>query len=476
MKLSALISGIKTDTIYEDIEIKNITADSRKVKQGDLFVCIKGANFDGHDKAQSALQDGAAAIITERELPIVGCQIIVESTRAAYSEICANYFGRPAQELKLIGVTGTNGKTTTSLLIKGMLDKLGIKSGLIGTVKNMVGDKEYPAELTTPEYFELQSLFAEMANAGCEYCVMEVSSQALAQKRVEGCCFELAVFTNLTQDHLDYHGTIENYAAAKAELFKKAKKAIFNIDDPSWELMAEAASCSRVTYSARYDSADYVAKNIRLFNDHITYEMIGANTIGRAVLKIPGDFTVYNSMAAAVSIMELGYDFDKVLSLLPSLEGVKGRIEVVPTDTDYTVIIDYAHSPDGLRNILTSLRKFARARILTVFGCGGDRDAAKRPIMGGIAAELSDITFVTSDNPRTEDPNAIIAQILKGISRRKYEVRVEADRTKAIALALSEAKAEDIVLLAGKGHEDYQIIGKEKIHYDEREIVAQLLS
>lgn len=474
MKLSEVLKGIKTYDIYEDKEVNFITDDSRKVREGSVFVCIKGNRFDGHDVAQEMLGKGAVCVVCERDLGLPN-QIVVENTRKAISLLCANFFGNPAEKIKLIGITGTNGKTTTAFLIKNMLEKIGCKTGLIGTVKNMAGDKEYPAALTTPESFELHSLFNEMVKEGCEYCVMEVSSQALAQYRVEGLHFAAGVFTNLTQDHLDYHGTFENYAEAKSMLFTESDICILNLDDEYAMSMLRNTKGRMVTYSVNQDESDYTAKYIRYKNDGIEYELVTMGYVERVKVGIPGEFTVYNSMAAAVTLIELGFDFSQVLYALSLSEGVKGRIEVVPTDTDYTVIIDYAHSPDGLENIITSLRKIAKARIITVFGCGGDRDKTKRPIMGEIAAKLSDVIVVTSDNPRTEDPDMIIEDILVGVKGSKVKKIVEPDRTKAIKAALNEAETDDIVLLAGKGHETYQIFGTEKKHYDEREIVRELL-
>ena len=474
MKISEVMNGLKSYDVYEDRDVTFITDDSRKVSEGSIFVCIKGARFDGHEVAAQMLEKGAVCVVCERDLGLPN-QIVVENTRKAISVMCANYFGRPADKLRLIGITGTNGKTTTAFLIKNMLKKLGVKSGLIGTVKNMAGDKEYPAALTTPESFELHSLFNEMVNEGCEYCVMEVSSQALAQYRVEGLHFAAGIFTNLTQDHLDYHGSFENYAEAKSKLFTESDICILNLDDEHAMSMLRNTQGRMVTYSVNQDESDYTAKYIRYKNDGIEYELVTMGYVERVKVGIPGEFTVYNSMAAAVTLIELGFDFSKVLYALSLSEGVKGRIEVVPTDTDYTVIIDYAHSPDGLENIISSLRKIAKARIITVFGCGGDRDKTKRPIMGAIAAKLSDVIVVTSDNPRTEDPDAIIEDILAGIRGSKVKKIVEADRTKAIRAALAEAETDDIVLLAGKGHETYQIFGTEKIHYDEREVVRDIL-
>lgn len=474
MKISEVLNSIKTYDTYDDIEVNFITADSRKVKPGCIFVCIKGNRFDGHDAAAQALNDGAVLVVCDHDIGL-DKQVIVSNTREAFSVMCGNFFGNPASKLKLIGITGTNGKTTTAFLMKNMLERMGCKTGLIGTVKNMAGDKEFPAALTTPESFELHELFSEMVKEGCEYCVMEVSSQALAQGRVAGLRFAAGVFSNLTQDHLDYHGTFESYAEAKSKLFTVSELCVLNLDDEQAMSMMRNSSGRMVTYSVSQDESDYTAKYIRYKNDGIEYELVTMGYVERVKVGIPGEFTVYNSMAAAVTLIELGFDFSKVLYALSLSEGVKGRIEVVPTDTDYTVIIDYAHSPDGLQNIISSLRKIAKNRIITVFGCGGDRDRTKRPIMGSIASELSDVIVVTSDNPRSEDPDDIIKDILEGIKGSKVKKFIEPDRTRAIAAAMNEATADDIIILAGKGHETYQILNTGKIHYDEREIVKGIL-
>lgn len=474
MKISEVLNSVKTYDTYEDMQVTFITADSRKVVPGCIFVCIKGNRFDGHDAAKQALDDGAVLVVCEHDIGL-DRQVVVENTRAALSVMCSNFFGNPASKLRIIGITGTNGKTTTAFLMKNMLERMGHKTGLIGTVKNMAGDKEYPAALTTPESFELHELFNEMVKEGCEYCVMEVSSQALAQERVAGITFAAGVFTNLTQDHLDYHGSFENYADAKAKLFTSSELCVLNLDDEHAMAMMRNSDGRMVTYSVNQDESDYTAKYIRYKNDGIEYELVTMGYVERVKVGIPGEFTVYNSMAAAVTLIEMGFDFSSVLYALSLSEGVKGRIEVVPTDTDYTVIIDYAHTPDGLENIISSLRKIAKSRIITVFGCGGDRDKTKRPLMGSIAAKLSDVIVVTSDNPRSEDPDMIIEDILAGIKGAKVRKIVEPDRTKAIAAAMNEAQTDDIIVLAGKGHETYQILNTGKIHYDEREIVRGLL-
>lgn len=472
MLLSKLLERIAN--VENDAEITFITDDSRKVSPGCAFVCIEGNTFDGHSAALQAEENGAAAIIAQKDTGAKN-QVLVENTRRAYAVMCAAFYDYPAEKLKLIGITGTNGKTTSAFLIKDLFERLGHKTGLIGTVQNMAGDKVYPARYTTPDANELQFLFSEMVKENCEYCVMEVSSQALAQGRVDGCRFNIALFTNLTQDHLDYHGTFENYLQAKQILFKNADSAILNSDDDNALRMAENASCDITTYSAKSDKADYTAKNIRYKADGVEYELVGISQIGRVKVGIPGGFSVYNSMGAFLCALKAGFEFKDILSAVAEARGVKGRIEVVPTDTDYTVIIDYAHSPDGLLNILTSLREFASERIICVFGCGGDRDKTKRPIMGRIVSENADVAVVTSDNPRSEDPATIINDVLEGMKKADIPVYSFADRTQAIRYAMSIAEKDDIVLLAGKGHETYQVLKEGKIHYDEREIVAKIL-
>lgn len=475
MLLSKLLERLQPQDAFLDGEVTAVTDNTAKIVPGCVFVCIRGAHFDGHTAAASAVEQGALAVVAERDTGAKN-QILVPDTRAAYGLLCQAFYDYPAEKLNMVGITGTNGKTTTTFLIKDILETCGIKTGLIGTVKNMVGDREYPAHLTTPDALELNRLLAEMVNAGCTHCVMEVSSQALAQGRVNGIHFTVAGFTNLTQDHLDYHGTFEAYRAAKHKLFEQSDIAVINMDDTNAEAMVAGTDCKVVTLSAKSDSADYTAKNIIHRPHNVSYELVTDCHIGRVKIGIPGTFTVYNSMLAAVCCMALGIAFQQAVDALHTASGIPGRIEVVPTGTDYTVIIDYAHSPDGLENILESLREICgTGRILTVFGCGGDRDKTKRPKMGKIAQELSDICVVTSDNPRSEDPERIIQDILAGMEQDPEHVVVEPDRTRAIARALGMAQAGDIVLLAGKGHETYQILSTGKIHFDEREKVREIL-
>ncbi|MBQ9850602.1 MAG: UDP-N-acetylmuramoyl-L-alanyl-D-glutamate--2,6-diaminopimelate ligase [Clostridia bacterium] len=475
MKLSDLVQDLGVACMAADREISFITDNSKKVENGCIFVCIEGKHFDGHTKAKEALENGAAAVVVQKDIGLRE-QILVDNTRAAYARLCAAFFGHPERKLRIIGVTGTNGKTTSCFIIKSVLDSMGYKTGLIGTVKNIVGDKEYPAVLTTPDCYDLFSLFREMVDSGCEFCTMEVSSQALDQRRVEGVHFEAAIFTNLTQDHLDYHGSFENYMAAKHMLFENASLSIVNIDDEAAEYMLDGTDGRKVTFSVNNNDCDYSAKNIRISSSGVKYELVSNSNIGRIRFTVPGKFSVYNSMGAAVCLVEMGMDFKGVLDGLEKCVGVPGRMEVVPTETPYTVLIDYAHTPDGLENVLGCVREITEGKVITVFGCGGDRDRTKRPIMGDIAAQLSDVAVVTSDNPRSEDPDAIIDDILEGVKKHISKIVVEPDRRKAIAKALSMAHEGDIVVLAGKGQETYQILADGKIHFDEREVVAEILA
>ena len=470
MKLYELLkgTGIANDLVKEDTEIVSITCDSRRVEPGCLFVCIAGTAVDGHKFAPQAQ-------VVQRDMGL-HTQLMADNTRMAWAQICANWFGHPASRLKMIGVTGTNGKTTTTTLIKSMLEHQGYKVGLIGTIHNLIGDRELPAKHTTPDPYDLQSLLALMVVEGCDYCVLEVSSHALDQRRVAGCEYEVGVFTNLTQDHLDYHGTMENYMLAKKELFSISRAAIVNMDDSWAPAMSEDVSCPLTTYSAKDDRADYVARNIRFRADGVDFELVGVGHIGRVNMQIPGEFSVYNGLCAATVCLQLDLPFDDVVAALSAASGVKGRAEVVPTGRDFTVVIDYAHTPDGLDNICRTLKQCCTGRLVTLFGCGGDRDKTKRPLMGAVAAELSDYLVVTSDNPRSEDPDAIIADILVGVQDKDTPYTVVTNRVEAIHWAIENALPGDTILLAGKGHETYQILKDETIHLDEREVVADALA
>ena len=455
-------------------EITGITCDSRQVKSGFAFICINGAKSDGHDYAEKALENGAAVIVAERDLGISN-QIVVPDTHAAYADMCAKWFGNPADSLKLLGVTGTNGKTSVTYMMKKILEKAGYKVGLIGTIQNMIGDEIIAAHNTTPNAYELNSLFALMKAKGCSYVIMEVSSHALDQSRVYRLDFEAAMFTNLTQDHLDYHITMENYLAAKKKLFSMCKTAIVNSDDPYSAELIKGLDCKVVTYSLG-DSSTYSAKGVNYRPASVDYEFVSDSEIGHIKVNTGGRITVYNSLCTAACAVEIGIPLSTVASALSELQGVKGRAEVVPTGRDFTVIIDYAHTPDGLKNILSTFRECKKNRLIAVFGCGGDRDKTKRPIMGNIAAHFSDYAIVTSDNPRTENPSAIIKDILEGMKGAAIPVKVIENRIEAIKFAVSIAQKDDIIVLAGKGHETYQILNTGTIHLDEREVVSEALA
>ncbi len=474
MKLKDLL--VQTEnTEFADLEIKNVKKDSRTVNEGDAFVCINGVTADGHKFAKDAAKLGAAVVICEHDVGLEN-QIIVENSRKAYAVMCASYFGNPASKLKIVGVTGTNGKTTTCTLMKSILEQLGHKVGLIGTVQNMVGEQILPAKNTTPDAFELHSLFSLMLSAGCEYVVMEVSSHAIDMERVFGLKYAACVFTNLSQDHLDYHKTMENYLNVKKRIFSSCTKAIINADDEYSDEIISACDCDIITYSINKNDSTYIAKNLKHRTDGVDFELVGDSVIGRVKIKTPGLFSVYNAMAAGACAVALGMPFMGVVNALCETGNVKGRAEIVPTGKDFTVVIDYAHTPDGLENILRSLNEIKEGRLVTLFGCGGDRDKTKRPLMGTIAASYSDYVIVTSDNPRTEEPSEIIKDILSGINDVKIPVISIENRIEAIEYAIKNAQSGDMILLAGKGHETYQILKNSTIHLDEREIVANALN
>lgn len=472
MKLSALLQGVETQSAFQDVEIERVTDKDTEFSKNTLFVCIDGNRCDGHSLAQKALNNGAVAVVTSRDLQIAE-QIIVTDSRKALAQIAANYYGNPAEKLKLIGITGTNGKTSTTFFIKQILEVLGHRCGIIGTVENSSGEGSEASVLTTPEPMELHRLLKQMADNGCEYCVMEVSSQALAQQRVHGLKFSAAALTNITGDHLDYHINMGNYIKAKLALFEQSDFACVNIDDENSQNALESIKCPVKTYSANSNSADYTAKNIVYTQNGVNYLFVGLDCIGKINVRIPGRFTVYNSLCSTSILLGLGHSIDKITQAAEQISTVKGRAETVNVPRSFRVMIDYAHTPDGLLNILNCVREITRGRVITVFGCGGDRDKSKRAQMGEIAGQYSDIAVVTSDNPRTENPLLIINDILCGMEKSKARLAVIENRRQAIEFALSKAKKGDTVLLAGKGHETYQIIGTEKIPFDEREIVKE---
>lgn len=454
-----------------NMEITGIAYDSRMVKPGNLFVAITGYETDGHAYIGAAVQAGAAMVLCERAPEEDVPYALTENSREALADAAANFYRHPARELQMIGVTGTNGKTTITYLIKAILESRGEKVGLIGTNQNMIGNQVVPTERTTPESCDLQRLLRQMADAGCSHAIMEVSSHSLVLGRVHGIHFAVGVFTNVTQDHLDFHKTMEEYIRAKTLLFRQCKVGVVNIDDAASAAMMQGGSCDFITYGVKKSGADVSAKNIKLKPASVEFEALCFDSIGRIELHVPGEFSVYNGLGALAASLVLGATLTEAAKALAEVPGVKGRAEVVSTETDYTVMIDYAHSPDGLTNILKTVRGFAAGRVIAVFGCGGDRDRKKRPIMGGVASRLADFLVITSDNPRTEDPMEIIREILPGVTKKKEEYHVEPDRRQAIYYALDHARAGDVVVLAGKGHETYQEINHVKNHMDEREIV-----
>ena len=474
MRLNQLLAGVAlTERRAGDVECSGICYDTRTMVPGCLFVALPGYKTDGHKYIAQALEQGAAAVLCQHPPEGEGPWLVTPDARAALAAVSANWFGHPARDLTLLAVTGTNGKTTTTYLLKAMLEGvLGARVGLIGTNQNMVGEEVLPAHRTTPESYEVQQLLREMADAGCTHVVMEASSHALVLHRLDGLRFRAGIFTNLTQDHLDFHGTMEAYRDAKGLLFRQSDTAVLNLDDEAGRYFARTVAVPRLTYSERRDEADLTAKNLRLFPDRVEFEAVAEGAISRVRLPIPGGFTVYNALGVLTCGLALGLPLADCADALAKAPGVKGRIEVVPVPADFAVIIDYAHTPDALENILTAVRDFTAGRVICLFGCGGDRDRTKRPQMGAIAGSLADVAVVTSDNPRTEEPEAIIRDILPGLEGTAAQVVVEPDRRAAIRRALSLAKPGDTVVLAGKGHETYQEVGTRVLHLDEREEVA----
>ena len=478
MKLRKLLEGVAIQESNASLELNicGVTDSSCTVQEGMLFIAVSGYSTDGHRFIPDAIKRGAAVIVCEREMPDDVPWVRVENARTAMAKIGANWYERPAEKLQIIGVTGTNGKTSVTYLLKSLLENaLQTKVGLIGTIHNMCGNEIIEGERTTPGAIELQGLLAKMHTAGCKYIVMEVSSHALVQQRVDEISFAVGAFTNLTEDHLDFHHTMEEYGRAKALLFTRCQHGVFNLDDEAAGIMGKDATCTSYTVG-QSAGAELRAENIVLASDHIEMDVCEAGKRETLKVGIPGRFTVSNCLVALGIARSLGIELKTAVAALSTATGVKGRIEVVPTpNCDFTVLIDYAHTPDGLENVLRSVRDFSKRRIITVFGCGGDRDRAKRPIMGRIAAEHSDMVIVTSDNPRTENPQTIIEDILRGMNDTKTPYIVEENRREAIRIALRSAQKDDMIVLAGKGHETYQILGKKKTHLDEREEVASAL-
>ena len=479
MQLSALLEGVEilACTADKTLEVTGVCYDSRKIQPGELFVAVTGFAADGHKFIPMAAAKGALAVLCEREPEENVPYIKVASTRHALAVVSANWFGRPADNMCMIGVTGTNGKTTSTYLLKSILEQtLGAKVGLIGTIQNMIGDTAIETERTTPESYELQQLFAQMYAAGCTHVIMEVSSHALVLNRVDTVQFKVGVFTNLTEDHLDFHKTMEEYCRAKAMLFTRCETGVVNLDDAYCEKITKDAACGLLTYGVKDTHAQLRAENLELLASGVAFDVCRAGERMRAALAIPGSFSVYNALGVIGAALALGLPLEKITLALAKSSGVKGRAEVVPTPgKDYTVLIDYSHTPDSLENILRTVRGFCRGRLIAVFGCGGDRDRLKRPIMGEAAGRLADLSIVTSDNPRTEKPMDIIDDNVAGMQDAPHPYRVIENRVEAIEWALAHAQPDDVIVLCGKGHETYQEVNHVKHHMDEREIVAAYL-
>ncbi len=476
MKLKDLLHGLNilSATADMDTDITGVSYDSRTTAAGDVFVAISGEAVDGHKFVPMATEKGAVCAVVER--PVEGIPyVVVDSSRKALAVMGGNWFDHPAREMTMIGVTGTSGKTTSTYLIKSILEqKAGAKVGLVGTIQNMIGDKVLPTERTTPESFELHKLFREMSDAGCSHVVMEVSSHALSLDRVWGIRFAVGIYTNLSRDHLDFHKTMEEYCDAKAILFQRCDLAVYNADDPWSARMLEGCPCRTFGYSV-HGKADLMAKNVQLFSGSVEFDAEADIEWSHVRVGIPAEFTVYNTLDAVSCCWNLGVSLTDCADALSRNHGVKGRMEIIPTPgKNYTILNDYAHKPDALEKVLIAAREFAKGRVVVLFGCGGDRDRTKRPVMGEISARLADFSIVTSDNPRTEDPLFIISEILSGMPEGTQYV-VEPDRVKAIHYAMDNALPDDVIVLAGKGHEDYQEINHQHFPMDERVIVAEHL-
>jgi UDP-N-acetylmuramoyl-L-alanyl-D-glutamate--2,6-diaminopimelate ligase len=460
----------------DQINIMSVTYDSRQVCPGALFFCISGFKTDGHNYARDAVDNGAVALVVTRRLDIDVTQILVEDSRTAMALISRTFYGRPDESLHMIGITGTNGKTTTTYMIKSILECGGKKTGLIGTIVNMIGAETLATDRTTPESPDLFALLRRMADEGCESVVMEVSSHSLELDRVTGVTFDVAVFTNLTQDHLDFHLTFDNYLAAKKKLFCAAKSAAINADDAVTPKIMDGIDIDWRSFGIK-EKADVYARNIEITPRGVNYDLCSRQGMLPLGLKIPGIFSVYNSLSAATACLLLGIGLEMIKTGLEAMPSVAGRFEVLDTgNRPFTLILDYAHTPDSLENTLLTVREFARGRIIAVFGCGGDRDKGKRPIMGEIAGRLSTFVVITSDNPRSEKPLTIISEIEIGIKKTKCEYRCIENRREAIRYAIHSARPEDIIVLAGKGHETYQEIHGIKYPFDEKVVVQELLA
>lgn len=481
MILKSLLKGLDYEVIKgnEESKVKNIRYDNRKIEQGDAFVCIKGFKVDGHSFVIDAIKKGAKTLIVQEDVSVQEDITIIKvrDTRKALAIMSSNYFGNPKDKLKIIGITGTNGKTTSAFIIKSILEKAGLMTGLIGTIANYIGNKKADAVRTTPESYELHELFKNMVDAGVEYCVMEVSSHSLELDRVYGIQFEEGIFTNLTRDHLDFHKTFENYYNAKFKLFERSNHSIINLDDPYGANIVKDIEEREVktkvsTFSIEKES-DFKAFEIKSHSNGSEFK-VNLESVEEFYINIPGEYNIYNSLGCIICAHNLNIPMDKIKEGLSDVV-IPGRCELVAKEKNlpYSIIIDYAHTPDGLENVLTTVKAFTKNRMISVFGCGGDRDKVKRPQMGKIGCELSDIAIITSDNPRSEEPMDIINDIVKPLNYDNFVIEV--NRKEAIRKAMNMALEGDVIVIAGKGHETYQILKDETIHFDEREVVYDIL-
>lgn len=481
MKIVDLLAGLNYEFVSgeKDIEINSPQYDSRKVQQGDVFFAITGFSTDGHKFIEKAVQSGAKVVVVERDIDLIEgvTYIKVENGRRALAMASCNFYDHPSKKMKLIGITGTNGKTTSAFMLKHILEAAGYKVGLIGTIANYIGNEEIHAERTTPESLELQELFNKMVEADVDYCVMEVSSHSLDLYRVYGIEFEEGIFTNLTQDHLDFHKTFENYYKAKAKLFDMSKNSIINVDDEYGERLVQEVTekeTSKVTTYSINKESDLKGENIDLEATGMIFQLKIKGEDKKVCLSIPGRYNVYNALGCIGAALNEGISIDIIIEAL-AMVTVPGRCEnlTLGLKSEFQVIRDYSHTPDSLKNILENLRELTIGRLICIFGCGGDRDKTKRPIMGDIGTQLSDIAIITSDNPRSEDPFEILKDIVAGVKSENY--RVIENREQAIKQALLMAGKGDIIVIAGKGHETYQILKNETIHFDEKEVVLKLM-
>ncbi len=477
MKLEALLRGVSYSSLTAALttEIKGVTCDSRTVKSGDVFVAIAGFSADGNQYIPMAMEKGAAVVVTAKKPETDIPYVLVEDDRLALAVMGANFYGHPAKAMTVVGITGTNGKTSVAWLLEQVIEKTtGQKVGLIGTVENHLGDRVTQSVRTTPQSVRLQEMFAQMRDAGCAYVVMEVSSHAIDQERIGGIIFDVAAFTNLTHDHLDYHKTMENYCDAKAKLFASCKRAVVNTDDAWSEKILARCPGETLSFSA-HEQAGLYASDIQLHGDGIAFTAVCGEERVSVQVPIPGRFTVYNVLTVLGCAVQLGISFEAAADALKTVQGVRGRVEPVPVPgRAYRVLIDFAHTPDGLESLLKSVRDFCKGRLICVFGANGDRDVLKRPVMGRIGVRYADIAIVTTGDPRSEEPMDIISQVLQDVGEAdNYKVIV--NREEAIRYAMDIARKDDIIVLAGKGHGTYQEVKGVKIPFDERQIVKACL-